>query len=231
MFAHLVARPDEEIDLATGALLVAEFEYPKLNFAHYLSRIEEFATAAGRRVGSGRHARLRALNETLFGVLGFRGNFDDYYDPRNSFLNEVIDRRLGIPISLSVLYIAVGRRLEMQLEGLSFPGHFLVRYTEDDSVFVLDPFHMGMSLSTEEMKARAEEALGKGTELSPRFLQPATERQIIRRMLSNLASIYRRDGDAIRQLAVCERLAILDPEDNKIKGELEKLRKRAQDLN
>ena len=231
MFAHFVARDDDEIDLATAALLVAESEYDHLNFAHYLSRIEEFATAAARRIATGRHARLRALNETLFGVLGFRGNFDDYDDPRNSFLNEVIDRRLGIPISLSILYISVGRKLGMELEGLSFPGHFLVRYTEDDSVFVLDPFHMGMSLSSEEMRARAEKALGPGTELSPRFLKPATAKQIIHRMLTNLAGIYRRDGDTIRQLSVVERLAILEPDDPKLKHELDRLRKRAQDLN
>ncbi len=223
--------PDQAIDLCTAALLVAEFEYPELNVAHYLSRIEEFAEAVQRRVGSDQHAQLKALNETLFGVLGFRGNFDDYYDPKNSFLNEVIDRRVGIPITLSVLYMGVGRRIGMDLQGLSFPGHFLVRYVHDDSVLVLDPFHMGISLSSEEMKSRAERALGAGTEISARFLEPATTHQIIRRMLINLGNIYRRDGDAIRQLAVVERIAILDPDNATIRAELDKLRRRAQHLN
>jgi regulator of sirC expression with transglutaminase-like and TPR domain len=167
----------------------------------------------------------------LFGVLGFRGNFDDYYDPRNSFLNEVLDRRLGIPITLSVLFMGVGRRIGMDLEGLSFPGHFLVRYVHGDEVLVLDPFHMGISLSTQEMRSRAERTLGAGAEVSPRFLEPASTHQIIRRMLINLANIYRRDGDAIRQLAVVERLAILDPENGTVRAELDKLRRRAQDLN
>jgi regulator of sirC expression with transglutaminase-like and TPR domain len=196
-----------------------------------MSRIDEFAEAAKRRLGAGRLAELAALNETLFGVLGFRGNFDDYYDPKNSFLNEVIDRRTGIPITMSVLYMGVGRRIGMDLEGLSFPGHFLVRYVHSDAILVLDPFHMGISLSTDEMRTRAERALGSGSELSPRFLEPATPRQIIRRLLINLGNIYRRDGDAIRQLAVVERLAILDPDNNTVRAELEKLRRRAQDLN
>jgi len=231
LFAHLVGSSDAEIDLCTAALLVAEFEYPELNVAYYLSRIDEFAEAARRRIGAGPHGQLRALNETLFGGLGFRGNFDDYYDPKNSFLNEVIDRRVGIPITLSVLYIGVGRRIGMELEGLSFPGHFLVRYIHDDAVLVLDPFHLGISLSSDDIRARAEKTLGQGTELSPRFLEAASARQIIRRMLVNLSNIYRREGDAIRHLAVVERLAILDPDNANVRTELEKLRRRAEALN
>src|SRR5262245_30811084 len=159
---------------------------------------------------------LRALNQHLFEDLGFRGNQDDYYDPKNSFLNEVIDRRVGNPITLSVVYMEVGRRLALPLEGVSFPGHFLVKYRTPEGDLLLDPYHSGMALSRSELEQRLERAFGKKTTLQPSHLQTATKRQILTRMLNNLRGIYQQVGDAPRERGVLERLAILNPQDERV---------------
>ena len=128
-FAELVAREDVRIDLAHACLMIAQDAYPKLDVERYLGEIERMAMRLRGRMPQtlGPEERIAALNEFLFDELGFSGNADDYYDPRNSYLNEVIDRRTGIPITLAVLYIEMGRKIGLPLEGVSFPGHFLVR--------------------------------------------------------------------------------------------------------
>lgn len=228
LFAHIASRPDDEIDLAAAALLVAEAEYPGLDVAAYLAMLDDMAEAVRRRLEADApaDATLAALNRYLYEELGFRGNEDDYYDPKNSFLNEVMDRRVGIPITLSVIYLEVGRRLGLELDGVSFPGHFLVKWRAPDRERVLDPYHGGAELDRDELEDRLRRAIGQETELSDEYLQPANKRQILTRLLNNLRGIYQRSGDATRERAILERLAILNPQDARVSEALDALRQR-----
>jgi regulator of sirC expression with transglutaminase-like and TPR domain len=166
VFAHAVARPDAEIDLAAAALLIAEREYPGLNVAAYLGRLDELAARCRRRGGD--VAAVRAL---LFDELGFRGNTADYYDARNSFLSDVMDRRIGIPITLSVVFLEVGWRLGLDVQGIGYPGHFLVRA----GTRILDCFRGGVEIDP--------------AALSPPALPIAGKRAILTRILRNLAHL------------------------------------------
>jgi regulator of sirC expression with transglutaminase-like and TPR domain len=233
LFEHVVDREDEEIDLALAGLLVGQWDHPNLDVAHYLAEIDRIADTARRILEheQGDHRILRALNRTLFEHLGFRGNHDDYYDPKNSFLSDVLDRRLGIPITLSIVYLEVGRRLGLEISGLSFPGHFLVRCEDRDGIVVLDAYHQGVTLDADDLEDRLQRVLGDGAELDDSYLEPASKRQIIGRVLSNLARIYRRDGDTLRELEVYERLAIVEPHDRQVARELDKLRARSAEMN
>ena len=165
-------------------------------------------------------AAMRVLNTLLFEELGFTGNTGDYYDPRNSYLNEVIDRRRGIPITLAVLYLEIGRRLELPLQGVSFPGHFLVRLPMRGGTLVLDPFSGGVPQSETELRERLKrviprEAMGgvpvAELPLDP-FLEPASNRQILARLLRNLKGVYREKDKPERLLAVLNRMIVVAPE-------------------
>jgi regulator of sirC expression with transglutaminase-like and TPR domain len=147
----------------------------------------------------------------LFEGHGFRGNRENYFDPRNSFLNEVLDRKTGIPISLSVLYMEVAQRIGLLLEGVGFPGHFLVRCLGDDKEIVLDPFNRGEIRSRESLEKMLYRLYGREMPLDPSFLRPITNKQILRRMLNNLRMIYLRENDFVKVLPVMEQLVILDP--------------------
>jgi regulator of sirC expression with transglutaminase-like and TPR domain len=229
LFAHVAQRPDDEIDLAAAALLVAEAEYPNLDVGHYLAMLDGMADAVKKRVGPpGPGALLGAMTHYLFEELGFRGNDEDYYDPKNSFLNEVLDRRVGIPITLSIVFLEVGWRLGLTLQGVSFPGHFLVRLTvEGQEEQMLDPYHAGVALGPEELEERLKQAMGQSAELAAEHMQGASKRQVLTRMLNNLRGIYQRLGDGDRELAVLAKLSILNPKDERVGEALEALRKRA----
>jgi regulator of sirC expression with transglutaminase-like and TPR domain len=209
LFAHMIQRPEIDIDLAAAALLIAEPEYPGLDLAHYISVLDSWGSAAQAQPGPGPDPALSGLNGYLFEELGFHGNDDDYYDPRNSFLNEVMDRRVGIPITLSIVYMEVGRRLGLDLTGISFPGHFLVRYRTPAGDHIIDPYHKGARLDTDELEERLRQVVGDKAELSPDLLQPATKRQILTRMLNNLRGIYQRGADEGRERRIGELLALL----------------------
>jgi regulator of sirC expression with transglutaminase-like and TPR domain len=227
LFAHVAQRPDEEIDLAAAALLIAEAEYANLDVGHYLGMLDGMAEAVRKRVGPpGPGALLGALTHYLFEELGFRGNDEDYYDPKNSFLNEVLDRRVGIPITLSIVFLEVGWRLGLGLQGVSFPGHFLVRLEVDGQEQMLDPYHAGVALGPAELEERLRQAMGQSAELASEHMQGASKRQVLTRMLNNLRGIYQRLGDGERELAVLEKLAILNPKDERVGDALEQLRKR-----
>src|SRR3989449_10744606 len=135
-FAALLALPDDAIDLGHAALLIAREEYPGLDVGRYLLRLDEMAEEIRRRMKGteGAKSQIAHLNRLLFEEMGFRGNREEYYDPRNSFLNDVLDRRIGIPITLSTIYLEVGRRIGCPLAGAAFPGHFLVRYDGTEPV-------------------------------------------------------------------------------------------------
>src|SRR5262249_45410061 len=144
-FAALAAGPDAHIDVAEAALLIAQEEYPQLDVAAYLARLDDLAAQAGADLRAGLPAaeQVARLNHLLLLVLGFKGNDRNYYDPRNSFLNDVLDRRTGIPITLSVVYSEVAQRLDLPIYGVSFPGHFLVRHVTEPPI-IIDPFFGGV---------------------------------------------------------------------------------------
>src|SRR5262245_48603885 len=150
-FAALLSLPDAAIDLGHASLLIAREEYPDLDVGRYLTRLDDMAAQIRERM-SGREgvtSQIAHLNRLLFEEMGFRGNLEEYEDPRNSFLNDVLDRRVGIPISLSTIYLEIGRRIGCPLAGVSFPGHFLVRTLMRDGLqdVLIDPFNRGRILT------------------------------------------------------------------------------------
>lgn len=219
-FGEVVARP--AIDLAEAAFLIACEEYPDLDLAEQRLRLEELGRQARARLDP--RAPLRARAERLAGFLGdelgFRGNAESYYDPRNSFLNDVLARRLGIPITLSALYIEVGRRAGLPMSGVGLPGHFIVRVDGPDEELMLDPFHGGRMLSLADCQRRLDRIFDRRVSLEPDMLMPCGARQILTRMLYNLKGIYAQAQDHWRALGVVELLLLLDP------GDAEELRDR-----
>jgi len=179
--------PIEEI-----ALLVAKAHDPNLCLQSYRNRLDDYAHDARQRIGGvvGGPALARGLSHYLFEVEGFRGNRQDYYNPSNSLFNDVLDQRTGIPITLSILYIAVGRRLQLPLAGIGFPGHFLVRYHEAGAHFFIDPFNRGRLLTPEECQKRLQEQYGKALPYRPEYMEPSTHREILVRLLTNLKMAY-----------------------------------------
>src|SRR4051812_40146637 len=216
-FRDLIDRPDEDIDLAEAALLIAKSVQADLDVALYLSQIEALSAQLAQRLTdtASETERILALNKFLFDEQGFAPNVENYYDPRNSFLHEVLERRVGIPISLSILYIEVGRRIGLPLRGVSFPGHFLVKCKVDDGLIVLDPYCRGVSLSLNDLQQRLREV--KGGEVSRAIiagmLVAANKKEILARVLRNLKAIYVERKDDNAALSVTEWLIALTPGD------------------
>jgi regulator of sirC expression with transglutaminase-like and TPR domain len=191
------------------ALLIAELEYAELDISRYTSMLD--AMAAGVQTGEG-ETQLAALTRHLFVDLGFHGNQEAYYDPRNSYLNDVLERRTGIPITLSLVFIEVGRRIGLNIQGVGFPGHFLVRTRgPSGEELILDPFHGGVALDRDELEERLKQVSGADAKLDPEHFLPATKRQVLARMLNNLRQIHQQGRDSARASAVAELLALLDP--------------------
>ncbi|MCW5606328.1 MAG: tetratricopeptide repeat protein [Burkholderiales bacterium] len=213
---RIVTLPESEVDLAEAALVIAAEEYPDLDIVAYLSRIDEMGANLRKRLRPDITAteKLIALNHYVFGELGFAGNAEEYYDPRNSLLNDVIDRRLGIPITLSVIYMEIGRRAGLALHGVSFPGHFLVKCVVRDGAIVLDPYANGASLGVEDLQ-RLLKTLGGSiatdTEAVKGMLSAAGAKEILARMLRNLKGVYLQQRDLLRALSAVERIIALAP--------------------
>jgi len=212
-FAVLMAQAPEEISLDEAALLVAAEEYPGLDVAAHQGRLDEMARSVADRLRRELepHRLAYLLSHHLFGHLGFRGNVGDYYDPRNSFLNEVLDRRVGIPITLSILYVAVGGRLGLPLAGVSFPGHFIVVYRATPEPFFLDAFNEGRLLTESDFRLITLEQFGPGAALDPAVLRPATPHEVIARLLRNLKHIYVTREDFPRAVRCSERILLVTP--------------------
>jgi len=210
-FSMLASR--EPVPLARGALLIAKEEYPDLNVDHYVDRLSELAREAEPIVSAGNDTveKVQLLSHFLFEQKGFEGNRDAFSDPRNSFLNDVIERRLGIPITLSVIYLEVGRGLGLNLYGVSFPTHFLVKAVDERGELLIDPFSGGIILTLEQVKAKLAEIYRQPVELHPAMLKSAGARQILVRMLRNLKGIYAGASDWARSLSALDRILMLDP--------------------
>jgi regulator of sirC expression with transglutaminase-like and TPR domain len=212
-FRQAVERPEDKIDLGRAALTIAISDYSDLDVAGYLSRIDELAARVRARLGADPdvYSSVAALNWVLFQEYGFRGNRENYFDPRNSFLNEVLDRKTGIPISLSVVYMEVAQRIGLTLHGVGFPGHFLTKYRGNAEEIVIDPFNAGEIRSRESLENMLYKLYGGKIPFHADFLAPVTTKQILRRMLTNLKMIYLRDNRPMKALSATERLVILDP--------------------
>ena len=212
-FDRMVGAPEEEIDLARAALLLAATEYPELSIERELFRVDELAEGVAPRMDDDSPLyQLNTLSEYLFDELKFAGNHTNYYDPRNSFLNDVIERRLGIPITLSLLYIEVGKRLGVPLLGIGMPGHFVVRHRDDPDIFV-DPFHGGILLSEEECAERLKQSTQGALAWDREYLAPVSSRAFIARMLRNLKVVYLQRRSYERVLATIDRVIALLPQD------------------
>jgi regulator of sirC expression with transglutaminase-like and TPR domain len=212
-FARLLQNPESELDLAEAALLIAAEEYPDLRPGVYLNRIAGMGGELRKRIRAEVEPQrvVDRANDYLFEELHFKGNRDEYYDPRNSFLNEVLERRVGIPITLAVLYIAVGERAGLPVRGVGMPGHFLVKYAPaSGSEIFIDAFN-GRILTREECAKMLDEMYGGTVKMRPALLEAATKRQILARILNNLKNLYLSRGDLARALAASDRIMLADP--------------------
>jgi len=211
--SDILSRDDAAVDLAEAALLIAHEEYPDLDVPGYLARLDLMGTELRERLlEEPRPERaVMALNRYLFHEQGFRGNTSEYYDPRNSYLNDVLDRRIGIPITLSTVYIEVASRAGLQVEGVGLPGHFIVRVRTPVRGFLIDPFHCGALLSERECQDRLDRIFGGKVKMEARHLVRCGRKAMLERMLQNLKAIYVKQGDLTRALRVVEQLLKVDP--------------------
>jgi regulator of sirC expression with transglutaminase-like and TPR domain len=214
LFGDMVGGPDEAVDLAAASLLIACEEYPGLDLERYIARLDAMGDELRSRVrsGSGPPDVIATLNRLLFEEQGFHGNASDYYNPRNSFLNDVLDRRTGIPITLSTVYMEVAGRAGFSLVGVGLPGHFIVKAAMDGREIFVDPFNRGAVLSAGECQKRVDRVFKGRVKVEGRMLAGCTRKEILARMLRNLKLIYARNRDLERALGVLELLLRVQPD-------------------
>jgi regulator of sirC expression with transglutaminase-like and TPR domain len=213
----LATQADDTVPLLETALLIARDEYPELDADLYDTLVQSHAEHLRVEIESidAWPVKMAVINRHLFEELGYTGNHDEYYDPRNSYLNEVFERRLGNPISLAMVQIEVARRLGVPLDGVSFPGHFLVRLPVDDGILVMDPFNGGRPLGADELRERAKPHLGGDVpddNALLHILDPASHRAILIRMLRNLHGVYAERGEWDRAARSADRVLKLSPD-------------------
>ena len=215
LFTDAVSGPENRLDLARAALLIGCEAHPGLDIMRYVAKLEVMAAAVRPAVTTTDDPTLKIeyLNAYLFEERGFRGNTAEYYDPRNSFLHTVIDRGLGIPITLSVIYMEVGRRVGMPLQGVGMPGHFIMKYAEPGGDIYIDPFNEGRILSRQACEELIQQLFAEPVPFQETFLAPASKKQILARMLMNLKAIYLHTKDYLKALSVVERLLLIQPDE------------------
>jgi len=210
-WAREVERPDDEIDLARAALELARIGHPDLDVAPSLCRLDQLADGAGVPTIGDPRARLSGVRQHLFEELGFAGDRERYYHERNSFLNEVLERRRGIPIALTLVLIEVGRRVGLEIAGVGLPGHFVAALDVEGERLLVDPFHGGEVLTAERCREVVAKAVGRQVAITAAHLAPVGKRALLARMLRNLESLYLREGRWDRATDVADRLLVLDP--------------------
>lgn len=216
-FRNVVAGDDEEINLAEAALLVAAGEYPDLDVDAYLARVDALAETFRQRLRAdiSPSDKIILLNRYLFDELEFRGNSENYYDARNSFLNDVLDRKLGIPLTLAMLYITVGRRAGLPLQGVSFPGHFLVKCALREGAVILDPYLRGISLGFDDLRQRIrnlDQGIAPSRSVIAGMLKGASNRDMLVRLLRNLKSIYTEQEAWLKALSATDQIICVTPD-------------------
>lgn len=220
-FDQLMTLADEQIRLDCAALHLARDVYPQLDLHVWLERLDALAGEVGDlRPGRTAPLRYRAMREVLVERHGFRGNFADYDDPQNSYLNRVLERRTGLPITLAVVWIEVGRRLKWPVAGVGLPGHFLVRVDDPERFVLADVFNEGRSLALEDCAELVRDQFGDKLEFKPEMLEPTTTRDVLVRMLNNLRALYFSTDDWTRLSDVLERLRAAQPENARLLQEL-----------
>jgi regulator of sirC expression with transglutaminase-like and TPR domain len=214
LFYQEIQQPDEKIDLAKAALYIAQEEYPDLDVEYYLNALDTMAAEAKKRLPMGRYPLrvIQSINQYLYDDLGFAGNKKDYYNPRNSFFNDVIDRRLGIPISLALVYIEVAKRADFPMVGVGMPLHFLIRPDIPDMEIFVDAFNDGEVIFAEDCQERLSQIYQQSVTLQPEFLATVNHRQFLVRMLTNLKYIYLKQQDIEKAVAAVERILLLLPD-------------------
>jgi regulator of sirC expression with transglutaminase-like and TPR domain len=209
----LAQEPGAAVDPIEVALHLARDEYPNLNVEDYQAQLDGMAHEARPYLGQSFESRIAGLCRFLFHEVGFAGNQTNYYDPRNSYLNEVLDRLTGIPITLSLLTMAIGQRLGLTIEGLALPGHFVVVARERDEQIIIDPFEEGRRLDIDDCEKLVREATGVDVQLAADSLPAAPVGAVITRMLTNLKGCYLRMEEFRRAARVIRRLRQVSPED------------------
>jgi regulator of sirC expression with transglutaminase-like and TPR domain len=212
--ATLDGAPDGSVRLAEAALWIATTEYAALDVGAWLRRLDALGAAAAREVApdAGADEAAAALGRLLFEREGFRGNAEEYYDPRNSFLNDVLERRLGIPITLSVVYLDVAAAAGVTAHGVGLPGHFIVRVQRAGQARLVDPFHGGTLLGESDCHALVRRMLGREVPFDPAWLRPVTTVEIVARMLTNLKAVHVAAGHWPRALRIADCLVALRPD-------------------
>jgi regulator of sirC expression with transglutaminase-like and TPR domain len=212
-FSEIAALDEVSLSLDRAALAIASEEYPSLDIQAYLRKIDTLAARAEVLIGIDRTPVnvIESINEVLFVQEALRGNSDDYYDPRNSYLNEVLDRKLGIPLSLSVIYMEVAKRIDFPIHGIGFPGHFLVKHIATDRDIIIDPYNLGRILTPNDCQELLDKIHKGAMEMNASLLQPMEKRMILTRMLYNLKGIYTQNEQYIKALSVIDKILMLNP--------------------
>jgi regulator of sirC expression with transglutaminase-like and TPR domain len=213
-FSDLVEGPEDKIDLADAALLIARTAYPDLIASQYTERLDQWADRLRKVVGFSSSAGdiLSGLNRILFDEEGFRGDQNNYYDPRNSFLNRVMERKLGIPITLSLVYSEVGRRAGFPVHGIALPGHFIAGLFDAAGTVYIDPFNRGEILAEKECREMIKVRFGPGAAAESAWKSPAGKKAILKRMLRNLRGIYQQTGRTLQAFEMIQWILAIDPD-------------------
>jgi regulator of sirC expression with transglutaminase-like and TPR domain len=216
-FWQIAHTPDLQMTidhLLEGALAIAGEEYPRMDLGHYREMCDRMVADLRSRVAKINYPLkvIQEINQYLFVEQGFSGNDRDYYDPRNSFINDLLDRRLGIPLTLSLVYMLIGDRLGFPMDGISFPGHFIIRPQHRDLEIFIDPYNKGEILFPEDCAAKLKQLYGYEMPLQPEYLEPVSIRRILERLLNNLKMIYLRRREPVKALAAIERSLMLNPD-------------------
>lgn len=213
-FFQEIQQPEEQIDLAKAALYIAQEEYPEIEPEEYLNALDTMASEILERLPQERYPLrvIQTINHYLYEDLGFRGNQNNYYDAKNSYFNEVINRRTGIPITLSLVYLELCKRIDFPMVGIGMPGHFLIRPEFEDAKIYVDAFNQGEILFPEDCSTRLTQIYQQPIEMQPEFLAAVNPRQFLGRMLMNLKVIYLNEGKIEQALGVIERILLLFPD-------------------
>lgn len=214
LFTQEVQQPDGQIHLERAALYIALEEYPSLDVDAYVNGLDTMAADVLEQLPGDLYPMkvLRTINQYLFEDLGFTGNRTEYYDPRNSFLNEVIDRRTGIPITLSLVYLAIAERIGFPMIGVNMPGHFLIRPAVDEMEVFVDPFHQGEILFSQDCEELLVKVFDRRVELRPEYVESISNRQFLGRLLTNLKVIYINEKTFDKALDALDRILVLFPD-------------------
>jgi regulator of sirC expression with transglutaminase-like and TPR domain len=214
LFGQEIRQLDEAINLERVALYIALEEYPDLDVDASINRLDEMAAVVIDRLPAELYPLkiLKTIQHYLYDDLGYSGNRAEYYDPRNSFLNQVIDRRTGIPITLSLIYLAIARRIEFPMVGINLPGHFIIRPIAENLEIFVDPFNGGEILFLQDCEELLLKVFDRRVTLQPEYLAPVSNRQLLGRLLTNLKVIYVNQRNFSKAAQASERILLLFPD-------------------